>query len=210
MSWKGLALTLALMCALCSPTFALTKKERALVTVIQTEVREGIKDLSESHAALAQAAQRADEAEKHAADTDAAIGVVKKQIDVEHATVIAFAKLNAKMKPVYDQVTKWCGFGAIIYGIGRIVHCLIWMVVGIVVLFLIIIGLSIASPAFGIAISGIMTMLRIPVAAFHNLLVRIETWLQSRKVAPVPVPVPGPVPVPSPVPIPAPIASSTS
>jgi len=190
---KKLALTLALICALVSPAFALTKRERALVTVIQTEVREGIKDLSQSHAALEQADARAAEAEKHAADTDVAIGIVKKQVDVEHATVIAFAKLNAKMKPVYDQVTKWCGFGAIIYGIGRIVHCLMWLVIGIVVLIVAVIVLSIAFPAFGAIISVVMTMLRIPVGIFHTLLLRIETWLQRRKSTPAPTQVPPPV-----------------
>jgi hypothetical protein len=196
---KKLAYTCLLVCACLSTASALTKKERALVTVIQSEVREGINDLSQSHTELANAQKQILDTQHYAFETDKAIGVVKAKAAEEHKNLVAFAKLNAKMKPVYDQVTKWCGFGAIVYGLGRIVHCLMWLVIGIVILVVVVIGLSVASPAFGAAVSIILTMLRIPVGLFHAMLIRIETWLQSRKSAPVPIPIPAP-----------PIASSTS
>jgi hypothetical protein len=176
--------------AFLTSVFALTPNERKMVQTIKTQVEEGQADYAASQAALSQANHDTAAAAQTAATTASDLAEAQKKFDTVN-------KDNARMKPVYDQCTKFCGFGAILYGVGRIIHCLMWLVIGVVALIVVIVGLSIAFPAFGAAMSIVATGLRIPLAALHNVLLRFEAWLKSRKPAPTPTPPPAPVTAPA-------------
>jgi DNA-binding protein YbaB len=80
--------------------------------------------------------QRAEEAETHAAQTDASVTDLGKQIDTAHANEEKAVKYNLYAKPIVDKVNKYWGIGAIMYGFGRLFKHLI-------ILALVVIGLAI-------------------------------------------------------------------
>ena len=138
-------LSLVLVVLFLSPSaMALTAQERKIIQAAQSQIEIAIQDYAATKTALTNAQQQAADADSHAAITDQAAGVLKKQVDDAYAREKALAIENAKMKPVYDECTKWFGLGAFVYGFKELIkHLLILagvvIVLGVVVLVLVII-----------------------------------------------------------------------
>lgn len=110
-----------------TPAVALTEKERQLARQALSELQEAKAQFADAKAKLASADERAATAEQEAANarqfadqTQEKAAVLSKQIDVANSNELRLAQENAKMKPIYDRVTRWFGLGAIIFGLGML------------------------------------------------------------------------------------------
>jgi ABC-type multidrug transport system fused ATPase/permease subunit len=152
-----------------SMALALTPAERKTVQHARTELTTAQKDYTDAKTALAAADQRAQDAELHAQATDQFAGTLQKQVDTEHTEAQRLANLNAKMKPVYDQCTKWLSLGAFVYGFKELIkHLLILAAVGVGLMALVY-GLSFAFPVFGAILAFI-----------HSILSKVLAVIESR------------------------------
>lgn len=149
--------------------WALTPAERKIVQHARTELTTAQTDYAAAKSALTDADQRAQDAELHAQLTDQYAGILQKRVNVEHRNAQTLADLNAKMKPVYDQCTRWLSLGAFVYGFKKLLeHLLILAAVGIGLMALVY-GLSFAFPAFGLVL-----------AVIHRVLSRVLAVIEAR------------------------------
>lgn len=179
---KIIALSVACMVIFALPSYGYSPNERGRLKLIRTAVIAGIehgKALQLANESLAKEAEsahvEADNANKvagMAASSAFTAGVTarKAQAEAERA-----AKENAEMRPIVEQVNKWCGLGAFVYGIERILHCLMWLAIGIVALVVLFFVASLIFPALGPIlrlgtgfIGGVFSRIRIHVPAIFN------------------------------------------
>lgn len=110
---------------------ALTAQERKIIQAAQAQIEQAMQNYTATKSALTDAQQQAADADAHAAKTDQAAGVLKKQVDDAYNQEKTLATENAKMKPVYYECTKWWSLGAFVYGAKEVVkHTLILALVG--------------------------------------------------------------------------------
>lgn len=158
---KSKFLSLILVALFLSPSaMALTAQERKIIEAAQAQIEIAMQDYAATKTALTNAQQAAADAEGHAAQTDQAAGVLKKQVDDAYAREKALAADNAKMKPVYDEVRKYWGLGAIMYGIKELVKHLFITIIVVAVLLVGIIVLSFFFPVVGVVFSLVIGVFR--------------------------------------------------
>jgi hypothetical protein len=110
------------------------KDHGPLILKAQEQLHAGMSQLMQAAAELAEADQRAASAEQHARATDGYAKVLESRVDEAYIRELALAKDNVKIKPIYEQCTKWWGLGAVLYGFGQLAkHLLILAAVLIVV-----------------------------------------------------------------------------
>jgi hypothetical protein len=156
---KFLALFLGVL-FLSPSAFALTPQERKIIEAAQAQIEIAMQDYAATKTALTTAQQAAIDADAHAAQTDQAAGVLKKQVDDAYAREKALASDNAKMKPVYDEVRKYWGLGAIFYGIKELVKHLL---ITIIVVGVLLVGVAILSfffPVVGVVFGFVVGVFR--------------------------------------------------
>jgi hypothetical protein len=108
------------------------------LTTAEQQIASANQHAAESDARAASAEQNASQARVQAQITGAVADVLRKQIDVSHDNEQRLANEVAIYKPVYDQVNKWCGIGAFVYGFKKLLHCLMWFGIGAGVLAIIL------------------------------------------------------------------------
>ena len=106
-----------------------------------------------------EAYDRVFEAEQHAAITDQRANTAETELRQYAKTCQAIEAERNKMKPVYDQCTKWFGLGAFVFGFKMLLRNLLVLAVVGAVLAAAIWGLSFASPFFGLAWAWIKKIL---------------------------------------------------
>jgi hypothetical protein len=140
---KQLLILLAIAC------LALTPAERNIVTDAKKHLDAAKAENIQAWDSAQSAWNTAAEADAHAKQTDAEAATVRQQIEVAHKNEQALATSNAKMKPVYEQCTKWWGIGAILYGFGQLAKHLLILLAVLVVLAVAVLVLSFFFPAMG-------------------------------------------------------------
>jgi hypothetical protein len=102
------------------------KDQGPLIFKAQQQLHEGMSQFEQAQSKVAEADQRAASAEQHARATDGYAKVLEGRVNEAYTRELTLAKDNAKIKPVYEQCTKWWGLGAILYGFGQLAkHLLI-------------------------------------------------------------------------------------
>jgi hypothetical protein len=151
-----------------------------------------MQDFADAKTALADAAQRAGDAEQSATSALAAAADLQKQVDTAYAREKALATDNAKMKPVYDEVRGYWGLGAIFYGIKELLkHLIIAAIVVVILIVLIIIG----SVVLQIVFPWLIPIFRGIGAAFGIAVEFLKSLIDRLKPKPTPTP-PPPTPLP--------------
>lgn len=156
---KILACILGLMVVISPSASALTAQERKIIQAAQAQIEIAMKDYAATKTALTDAQQAAADAEGHAAQTDQAAAVLKKQVDDAYNQEKALAASVAKMKPVYDECTSKWGLGAIFYGIKELVKHLFIAAIVLGVLAVGVLVLSFFFPLIGVILGAIIRVI---------------------------------------------------
>jgi hypothetical protein len=130
-------ISLAFVCLLASVALALTPAERRVVEDARGKLKEATAQFEQVKAKLGDAGRQIEEANKHAAESDARAAAAEthaasadqhaaetdlaakktgEEIETAHKNEQTMANAVAEMKPIYDQVYKYWGIGAIILG----------------------------------------------------------------------------------------------
>jgi hypothetical protein len=133
-------ISLAFVCLLASVALALTPAERRVVEDARGKLKEATAQFEQVKAKLGDAGRQIEEANKHAAESDARAAAAEthaasadqhaaetdlaakktgEEIETAHKNEQTMANAVAEMKPIYDQVYKYWGIGAIILGAYR-------------------------------------------------------------------------------------------
>lgn len=164
---------------------ALTPAERKIVQHAQTATQQAQQQAAQLQQQAATADQRAAEADQarqaaegNAAQTAANLGVLQGQVKAAYDRAKAVQAENDEMRPVYVQVTKWCGIGALTYGAQHLGKCALFTLLGGIGLIALLYGLSFVFPIIGVglhvATKVVGTGFRIAGAAIHRLAERLK------------------------------------
>jgi hypothetical protein len=147
----------------------LPPKEQGIVLLAQRELSNAASQFMEGAQRIAQADARADEAERHTLDTEKYAQTLSDQIDAAHRREEALAKDNAKMKPVYEECTKWWDLGSGWYFLRHLIKHLFIL----------------AAVVAGIAVVGLILQLTILPTGFFSRIFSSTTGFISRGVTTV-------------------------
>jgi hypothetical protein len=115
--------------------------------------------LSESQGYAAWADTELGNAWRYEADTGEKITTLSGQIDQAHKHEQELADYEAKTKPVIDQVNKWWGLGAFVYGAKVLSRHLFILAAVVAVIALALFALSFFFPAIGLAFGAVRGVL---------------------------------------------------
>ena len=181
MNWLRSIILVVALCFTAVTSTGLTPDERKIVLHAKEQLQIAINQnailVNEARAARNSAetanveAARATESAQ-IADTKAKIA--KALEDRQYKELVRSEKENREMRPIVAQVNKWCGLGAFIYGVKRLMKCLMWFLIGGGILAVIIGGASM----FGVPFLAPIAKLVIKFfAAIVNFIFKIPGWI---------------------------------